>query len=160
MLLGEGAGLAKGAWLTMWAWSRQMGVAFKGRGLRHHLTPLCAQGVLGGFGGRVELKKRGRSLCWGEGGGATQKPRPPAGVRPRPGGPRPPPGVPPPRLSAHRCAHHPLLLLAHWRRRHRQGRAGWGGRRHVLGSFVRIWGHSLGFGVIRWVLGSFVGFLG
>ena len=149
MLLGEGAGLAKGAWLTMWAWSRQMGVAFKGRGLRHHLTPLCAQGVLGGFGGRVELKKRGRSLCWGKGAEPPKSPAHPQVYGPGPVVPAPPPGSPPHdylpiAVLTTLCCFWPTGVVAIVK------------AVQVGGGAITFWGHSLRFGVIHWDLGSFI----
>ena len=70
-------------------------MAFKGRGLWHCQTLLCAQGVLGGFGGWVELKKRGRSLCWGKGAEPPKSPAHPQADGPGPVVPAPPPGSPP-----------------------------------------------------------------
>ena len=142
MLLGEGAGLAKGAGLKAWAWSRQMGVAFKGRGLRHHLTPLCAQGVLGGFGGRVELKKRGRSLCWGKGAEPPKSPAHPQVYGPGPVVPAPPPGSPPHdylpiAVLTTLCCFWPTGVVAIVKAVQVGGVA-----HHILGSFIEIWCHS------------------
>ena len=78
----------------------------------------------------------------GEGGGATQKPRPPAGVRPRPGGPRPPSGVPPHdylpiAVLTTLCCFWPTGVVAIVKAVQVGGVA-----HHILGSFIEIWCHS------------------
>ena len=164
-------------------------MAFKGRGLWHCQTLLCAQGVLGGFGGWVELKKRGRSLCWGKGAEPPKSPAHPQVYGPGPVVPAPPPGSPPHdylpiAVLTTLCCFWPTGVVAIVKAVQVGG--GVGGH-HVLGSFVGVlgsfvgfWGHSLGFWghslgfcsrlfgfeVLHWgfgvicVLGSFFGIWG
>ena len=126
-------------------------MAFKGRGLWHCQTLLCAQGVLGGFGGWVELKKRGRSICWGKGAEPPKSPAHPQVYGPGPVVPAPPPGSPPHdylpiAVLTTLCCFWPTGVVAIVK----AVQVGGGGA-------ITFWGHSLRFRVIHWDFGSFVG---